>query len=138
MSQLGHSRRFGRRWTTSGTPINGHRQTAPAGPFSADIAKVENRSVPKISRAGISGPFRCCIAFQLNWGGPWLILDETIWSLKSPRVKRVSSFKNFRSPSQKDFCNNICQKRKSSGYFGHPRAFERLVIVVQVLVMRAT
>jgi hypothetical protein len=34
-------------------------------------------------------------------------LDETIWSLTSPRVKRISGSKNFRSPSQKDFCNNI-------------------------------
>jgi hypothetical protein len=25
----------------------------------------------------------------------------------SPRAKRISGSKNFRSPSQKDFCNNI-------------------------------
>ena len=34
-------------------------------------------------------------------------LDETIWSLTSSRVKRISGSKNFRSPPQKDFCNNI-------------------------------
>jgi hypothetical protein len=40
-------------------------------------------------------------------------LDETIWSLTSPRVKRISGSKNFRSPPQKDFCNNIGTKRTS-------------------------
>ena len=40
-------------------------------------------------------------------------MDETIWSLTSPRVKRISGSKNFCSPPQKDFCNNICQKRTS-------------------------
>jgi hypothetical protein len=38
-------------------------------------------------------------------------LDETIWSLTSPRGKRISGSENFRSPPQKDFCNNIRQKR---------------------------
>jgi hypothetical protein len=38
-------------------------------------------------------------------------LDETIWSLTSPRVKRISGSKNFRSPPQKDFCNNIGTNR---------------------------
>jgi hypothetical protein len=28
-----------------------------------------------------------------------------------PRIKRISGSKNFRSPPQKDFRNNICQKR---------------------------
>jgi hypothetical protein len=37
-------------------------------------------------------------------------LDETIWSLTLPRVKRISGSKNFRSPPQKDFCNNIGTK----------------------------
>src|SRR5258708_33716774 len=27
------------------------------------------------------------------------------------REKRIRGSKNFRSPPQKDFCNNICQKR---------------------------
>jgi hypothetical protein len=34
-------------------------------------------------------------------------LDETIWSLTLPRIKRISGSKNFRSPPQKDFRNNI-------------------------------
>jgi hypothetical protein len=32
-------------------------------------------------------------------------LDETIWVPTSPRVKRISGLKNFRSSPQKDFCN---------------------------------
>src|SRR4030081_668480 len=47
--------------------------------------------------------------FQCHYGGGGL--DETIWSLTSPRVKRISGTKNFRSPPQKDFCNNIGTKR---------------------------
>ena len=34
----------------------------------------------------------------------------------SPRVKRISGSKNFRSPPQKDFCNNICQEETLRGY----------------------
>ena len=41
-------------------------------------------------------------------------MDETIWSLTSPRVERISGSKNFRLPPQKDFCNNICQLRTSN------------------------
>jgi hypothetical protein len=29
-----------------------------------------------------------------------------------PRIKRISGSKNFRSPPQKDFRNNICTFRK--------------------------
>jgi len=38
---------------------------------------------------------------------PWSILDETIWSLTSLRVKRISGSKNFRSTAQRDFFNTI-------------------------------
>jgi hypothetical protein len=41
-------------------------------------------------------------------------LDETIWSLTSPLVKRISGSKKFRSSPQKDFCNNIGAKRTSA------------------------
>src|ERR1700722_5598019 len=76
--------------------------------FLADIvAKVENRTTLKISRKLIFGLFCCCVAFQRHYGGSWSILDETIWSLTSPRVKRISGSRNFRSPPQKDFCNTI-------------------------------
>ena len=40
-----------------------------------------------------------------------MILDETIWSLTSPLIKRISGSKNFRSSPQKDFCNNIPRPR---------------------------
>ena len=78
------------------------------GPVGADsVAKVENRTTLKILRKLIFGHFCCCVAFQRHYGGSWSILDETIWSLTSPRVKRISGSRNFRSPPQKDFCNNI-------------------------------
>jgi hypothetical protein len=43
-------------------------------------------------------------------------LDETIWSLTSPRANRISGSRNFRSLCQKDFFNNIGAKRS----FGEP------------------
>ncbi len=98
-------------------PINGHRQSSPVGPFRADIvAKVENRTTLKISRKSIFGLLCCCVALQRHYGGRLSILNETIWSLTSPRVKRISGSKNFRPPPQKDFCNNICQQRKSASH----------------------
>src|SRR5689334_18542746 len=36
--------------------------------------------------------------------------DETIWSLTSRRVKRISASRIFRSSPQKDFCNKIGHK----------------------------
>jgi hypothetical protein len=36
-----------------------------------------------------------------------IVLDETVWSLTSPRVKRIGGSRNFRSSPQKDFCNKI-------------------------------
>src|SRR5882757_184825 len=81
-------------------------------PLLADIvAKVENRTTLKISRKLIFGLLCCCVAFQRNYGDPRSILGETIRSLTSPRVRRISGSKNFRSPPQKDFCNNICQEQ---------------------------
>jgi hypothetical protein len=38
----------------------------------------------------ISGLFCCSIACQLHYGGAWSILDETMWSLTSPRARRIS------------------------------------------------
>src|SRR6185312_6792823 len=88
-------------------------------PLLADIvAKVENRATRKISRKLIFGLLRRCDAFQRHYGGPWSILDETIWSLTSPLVKRISGSKKFRSSPQKDFCNNIDPKRILP--FGYP------------------
>jgi hypothetical protein len=34
----------------------------------------------------------------------------------SPRAKRISGFKNFRSPPQKDFCNKICHVWTAPGW----------------------
>jgi hypothetical protein len=71
------------------------------------VAKVENRTTPKISQKLIFGLLCDSIAFQSRQEGPWSILEEAIQSLTSPRVKRISGSKNFRSTPQKDFCNNI-------------------------------
>src|SRR5271163_4288573 len=76
--------------------------------FMADtVAKVENRSAPKISRKLIFGCLRDCVSFRRRWEDPWSILDETIWSPTSPHARCISGSKNFRSSPQKDFCNNI-------------------------------
>ena len=41
--------------------------------------------------------FSAAASLQRHCGGPRLILDETIWSLTSPLVKRISGLKNFRA-----------------------------------------
>jgi hypothetical protein len=88
------------------------RQAIPSCLKCADIvAKVENRSAPKIWRKLILGYLRGCVTFQRHWEGPWLILDETIWSPTSARAKCISGSKNFRPSPQKDFCNNIGTNR---------------------------
>jgi hypothetical protein len=53
------------------------------------VAIVENRTTLKISRKLIFGFLYRCVAFQRHYGDPWSILDETIWSLTSPSVKRI-------------------------------------------------
>src|SRR5882724_5941157 len=71
-------------------------------PLVADIvAKVENRTTRKISPNLIFGLLCCCVAFQRRYGGPWSVLNETIWSLTSLHVKCISGSKNFRSAPQK-------------------------------------
>jgi hypothetical protein len=78
-------------------------------PQLADIvAKVENRATQKISRKSISGPHCGCLACKRHYEGPSSILAKAIWSLTSPRVRRISGSKNFRSSPQKAFLNNIC------------------------------
>src|SRR6478752_5600636 len=94
------------------TPESGLKSDIAPCPKSANIvAKVENRTTLEISRKLISRPLCYCLAIQRRYEGPWSILDESIWSLTSPRVQRISGSKKFRSPPQKDFCNNICQFR---------------------------
>jgi hypothetical protein len=83
-------------------PNNGHEHVSRIGLLSADIvAEVENRATRKISRKLIFGLLRRCVAFQRHYGDPWSILDETIWSLTSPLVKRISGSKKFRSSPPK-------------------------------------
>jgi hypothetical protein len=77
------------------------------------VAKVENRATLKISRKLIFRLLCCGLAIQRRYEGPWSILDESIWSLTSPRVKRISGSKNFRSSPQNDFFNTIRTYRTS-------------------------
>ena len=69
------------------------------------VAKVENRTTLKISRKSIFGLLCCCFAPQCPYVDPQSILDQTIRSLNSPRVKRTSGSGNFPSTPPKDFCN---------------------------------
>jgi hypothetical protein len=82
------------------------------------VAKVENRSAPKIWRKLILGYLRGCVTFQRHWEGPWLILDETIWSPTSARPKCISGSENFRPSPQKDFCNSIGTFETSQSQLG--------------------
>ena len=108
ISASGQSRRFDCAPTTSALPPSTDIvRSPPAGPFRDDIvAKVENRATRKISRKLIFGLLRRCVAFQGHHGGPWSILDETMWSLTSPLAKRISGSKKFRLSPQKDFFSN--------------------------------
>jgi len=73
------------------TPESGLKSDIAPCPKSADIvAKVENRTTPKISRGSI---FRRCCCRKVLWGqyeGRCSFLYETMWSLTSPRAKRIS------------------------------------------------
>jgi len=87
--------------TFEGDP--GERRSRPLGLYDDAkarwlllVAKVENRTIQIISRKLIFGLLRRCVAFQHHYGGPWSILDEAIWSLTSPLVKRISDSKKFR------------------------------------------
>jgi hypothetical protein len=86
------------------------------------VAKVENRTTPKISQKLIFGLLCDSIAFQSRQEGPWSILEEAIRSLTSPRVKRISGSKNFRSTPQKDFCNTIPRITDMQGLLQHVRS----------------
>ena len=89
----------------SKTEVAASRQDVRFAPDT--VAKVENQATRKISRKLIFGLLRRCVAFQCHHGGPWSILDETMWSLTSPLAKRISGSKKLRSSPQKDFCNKI-------------------------------
>ena len=77
------------------------------------ILLLENRATRKISRKLIFGLLRRCVAFQRHYGGPWSILDETIWSLTSPLVKRISGSEKFRSSPKKTFATLSAQSGRA-------------------------
>jgi hypothetical protein len=85
-------------------------------PLRADtVAKVENRTTPKISQKSFLRRLHRCKAPWRRYEAPWSFLSEIIWPLTSPRAKRISGLKNFRSSAEKDFFNNIRQKRPFHG-----------------------
>jgi len=71
------------------------------------VAKVENRTIPKISRKLIFRLLCCCVAFQRHKEVRDRFWMKRYGSLTSPLVNRISGSKNFRSAPQKDFCNRI-------------------------------
>ena len=54
------------------------------------VAKVENRTPPKISRKSIFRRRYCCKALYGRYEDRWSFLCEMMWSLTSPRTKRIS------------------------------------------------
>src|ERR1035437_5634439 len=54
------------------------------------VAKVENRTTPKISRKSIFRRRYCCKALYGRYEDRWSFLCEMMWSLTSPRTKRIS------------------------------------------------
>jgi len=78
--------------------------------FLADtVAKVENRTTPKIPQKQIFSRLPHCNTPQRPYEAPWSFLCETMWSLISLRAKRISGPEKFWSP-QKDFFNTIGTK----------------------------
>src|SRR5665811_538239 len=75
------------------------------------VAKVENRTPPKISRKSIFRRYCCCKALYGRYEDRWSFLCEMMWSLTSPRTKRISGLKKFRSSPEKDFFNTMGTKR---------------------------
>ena len=75
------------------------------------VAKVENRTPPKISRKSIFRRRYCCNALRGRYEDRWSFLYEMMWSLTSRRAKRISGSKKIRSSAGKDFFNSIRQKR---------------------------
>src|SRR5215208_6234448 len=64
--------------------------------------------------------------FQRHYGGPWSILDETIWPLTSPPVKRISGSRNFRASLNKtDVCDGVVQCLLSGGRAESSRCYAR-------------
>jgi hypothetical protein len=94
LDQIRHALRLfaSPRWVMSATsPIDRYCCKNRKSISSKNLAKVD------------FGLFRCCVAFQLHWGGPWSILDQTMWSLILPRAKRISSPENFGRHPKKSF-----------------------------------
>jgi hypothetical protein len=91
---------------------NGVKRGGFLGLLLADIvAKVENRTTRKISRKSIFRRSYCRKALWGQYESRWSFWYETMWSLMSPRAKRISGPKKSRSSAKKDFCNKIGAKQ---------------------------
>jgi hypothetical protein len=69
------------------------------------VAKVENRTTPKISQKLIFSRLHHCNTAKRPYEAPWSVLCGTMWSLISPRAKGISGPEEFWSSPQKDFFN---------------------------------
>jgi hypothetical protein len=120
MSEMGQKRPFERLPVASVLPpVSRHGKRLLACLKRADtVAKVENRTTPKISRKPMFGRFYCCNARWGRYEGPWSFLCKTMWSLTSPLAERISGPEKFRSSARKDFFNSICQKPTSIDFLG--------------------
>ena len=77
----------------------------------ADIVeKVENRSSPKNLAKVDLGASVLLHRLSAPLRGPWSTSDENKLIPQSPRVRRISGSKDFRSSPQKDFFNSIGAK----------------------------
>src|SRR5215475_8549590 len=81
------------------------------------VEKVEKRTTLTISQTVIFELLRCCDALQCQYEGPRSFFRDTMWSLTSPRTKRIGSFRKFRLLPPKDFFDSIDPSRKSGAQF---------------------
>jgi hypothetical protein len=98
-------------------PLAPHGRTIHLGRFCCKSRKSNN---PKISRKLIFGLLCCCVAFQRHYGGPYRFWMQTMWPLPSPRVKRISGSKKFRSSGAKDFLPTTEVTDSRIFYFASP------------------
>jgi hypothetical protein len=81
-------------------------------PLCADsVEKVENRTTPKISRKSIYSVSIATRHHSADTKVPGRFCVKRCGPFTSPRAIRISGPKKFRSSAEKDFFNNIRQKR---------------------------
>jgi hypothetical protein len=92
---------------------NGHGQPSLSGPRSADIvAKVSKGSAANFPPNNETSNNRRSIGLQTRYQNRLCVLRLATWSPPSLFNRCTYGSENLSPTSQKDFCNNICQKRK--------------------------